>query len=285
MTTGGNVYVYGPPGGGKTTLLDAALIGRPGSVRWHCAEFFRAIHDELPRHGRSVDSTVRALTGRVRFVFFDEFHFHDVADAIYLQHALRWWDSHRVRVVATSNYVPEQLLPNPILHHAAEPIIAHIRSHFEVVELDEGVDYRDAGASSSGGFASGRWLPIAPHGPASASIGVNARSLPVLPRSSESHTIETTFYDLCERPWSTTDYLTLLTDRCSVVVHDVPHPTDIGREPGQRLANLVDVAYDRGVPVTIHSPGSPDDLYQAASPPLDVARTVSRLRSLRTARA
>lgn len=90
MSGRGNVYVYGPPGSGKTTLLNTAHEATPKSVRWHSAEFFRSAHAELPRHGRNVEAAVRASTGRARVVFFDEFHVHDVADAIYLYRALTW---------------------------------------------------------------------------------------------------------------------------------------------------------------------------------------------------
>lgn len=54
--------------------------------------------------------------------------------------------------------------------------------------------------------------------------------------------LETTFDELCGSPWSTSDYLALLAGCESVVTHDVPDPARVGREPGQRLANLVDVA-------------------------------------------
>lgn len=281
MNGNSSVYVYGPPGSGKTTLLDTVRASSPGTVRWHCSEFFRAVHDGLPGHDRDLDATVKTLTGRTGAVFFDEFHLHDVADAIYLRRALRWWGSHRVRVVATSNYPPEELLPNPLLHHAAEPVIAHIRTTFDVIDLDEGIDHRDAAITDRDGFASGRWLRVVPHDPATARHTLNARQLLVLPRSDGSRTIETTFAALCEHPWSTNDYLALVADLNSIVIHNVPHPARIDREPGQRLANLVDVAYDRDVPFTIHSPGAPDDLHSSVFPPLDVDRTVSRLRCLR----
>ncbi|MDV7999988.1 cell division protein ZapE [Rhodococcus sp. IEGM 1408] len=276
-----HVYVYGPPGSGKTTLLDSAHSEAPESVRWHCAEFFRAVHAELPGHGRDLETTVRALTGRARAVFFDEFHVHDVADAIYLHRALTWWCAHRVRVIATSNYVPEELLPNSLLHAAAEPVISLIRSRFAVIDLDEGIDHRATATGSEKGFTAGGWLPPLSHKPSTSSLTLGNRSLPVLSQPMGTRTIETTFAALCELPWSTSDYLTLLADRSPLVIHDVPHPAQIGREPGQRLANLVDVAYDVDAPLTIHSPGTPDDLAASAFPPLDVARTVSRLRSLR----
>lgn len=279
----GDVYVYGPPGSGKTTLLDSAHSQTSKPVRWHCAEFFRAVHAELPKHGHDLDATVRALTGRARAIFFDEFHVHDVADAIYLHRALAWWRSHKIRVVTTSNYVPEELLPNPLLHAAAEPVISLIRSRFTVIDLDEGIDHRATDAKRTTGFAAGGWLPPVVHPLASSSLPLGNRSLPVLSQPMRARITETTFAALCELPWSISDYLTLLAHRNPLVIHDVPHPAHIGREPGQRLANLVDVAYDLDAPLTIHSLGRPDDLLASASPPLDVARTVSRLRSLRAA--
>lgn len=237
---GGSVYVHGPPGSGKTTLLDAAHATSPRSVRWHCAEFFRAVHAGLPRHRRSVEATVAALTGRARAVYFDEFHLHDVADAIYLDTAMRWWAAHRVRVVATSNYPPTVLLPNPLLHHATEPVIARIGSDFEVLEGDDGVDHRRSPTSGIG-FAPGARRPEAHDAPLTHTVRVAGRPLAVTAVGLE-RVLETTFDELCGSPWSTSDYLALLAGCESVVTHDVPDPARVGREPGQRLANLVDVA-------------------------------------------
>lgn len=282
MSGRSDVYVHGPPGSGKTTLLNSVHVATPGSVRWHSAEFFRLIHSGLPSHGRSVEATVGALTGRAGAVFFDEFHVHDVADAIYLHRALAWWGAHRVRVVSTSNYAPEELLPNPLLHAAAEPVIDVIRSRFVVIDLDEGIDHR-CSAPAGQGFASGAWLPPAVHEARTTTLILGGRRLPVLAQPPQSGEVATTFAALCVGAWSTSDYLSLLAAGDSLTLFDVPHPARIDREPAQRLANLVDVAYDRDVSLTIHSPGMPDDLHAAASPPLDVARTVSRLRVLRGA--
>lgn len=298
-----NVYVYGPPGTGKTMLLDGAHALNARSIRWHCAEFFRAVHSELPSHGRSMEATVASLTGKAGTVYFDEFHLHDVADSIYLDRALAWWAAHRVRVVATSNYRPAQLLPNPLLHDAAEPVIAQLSWHFAIFELDDGVDYRrgrspvpsaDSPASTAEsavivggreftGFASGVWLQVAEHSPLTGVVRVNGRPLAVSTAhpAERERILETTFAALCDAPWSTSDYLELVSDHDQVVLHDVPDPGRLCRDPGQRLANLVDVAYDRDVPLVIYAEGAADRLVDAEFPPLDVARTVSRLAALR----
>lgn len=94
--------------------------------------------------------------------------------------------------------------------------------------------------------------------------------------------VETTFAKLCGAPWPTSDYLQLLGEVHCVVLHDVPPPHMIAREPIQRLANLVDMVYDRDVPLVLHCDGRPDELRMARFPPLDVERTVSRLHTLRS---
>ncbi|WP_333619631.1 AFG1/ZapE family ATPase [Dietzia sp.] len=127
LSGAGNVYLFGPPGSGKTTLLDAVHAANPGSVRKHFGAFYRELHAALPGVGRSVPRAVAELTERARLVCFDELHLHDVADSLYLAAALDHWEDAEVRVVATSNYRPAELLPNPLLHDAALPVIRRIR--------------------------------------------------------------------------------------------------------------------------------------------------------------
>lgn len=148
---------------GKTTLLDLAHSATSQSLRWHASDFFSVVHQALPRHRRNLEDTISALTGRAGTVFFDEFHVHDVADSIYLDRALAWWLSHGVRVISTSNYAPGNLLPNPLLHHAAEPLIERIHENIDLMDLDEGIDHRFHSQKRSGGFSNGAWCPAIPH--------------------------------------------------------------------------------------------------------------------------
>lgn len=156
-----------------------------------------------------------------------------------------------------------------------------IEAAFTVRELDDGIDHRLLAPPAATGFASGAWRRVVGHKPLTSTVEVNGRSLPVA-TSRRGAPVETTFADLCGSPWSSGDYLTLLSDGVGgVVLHDVPDPARLGREPAQRLANLVDVAYDLDVPMIVYSAGAPVRLRDAVVPPLDVARTVSRLATLR----
>ena len=50
----------------------------------------------------------------------------------------------RVVLLATSNYAPEELLADPLRHHLVEPVIALLRAHLHVLEVDDGTDHRAA---------------------------------------------------------------------------------------------------------------------------------------------
>lgn len=278
-----NVFIFGPPGSGKTTLLDLLHAARSYSRRWHFGDFFRLLHERLPEHGRSLPKTLAALTGEADLVLFDEFHLHDVADAVYLDRALQWWKAHGTQVLATSNYRPSDLLPNPLLHSAAEPVIGQIVENFEVFSLDDGVDHRGLGSRRrTQGFASGQWTigTSVMSAATKRTISIGGRRLAVscsAGAESPGTQLAFTFAELCGRPWSTSDYLILLRGIDGIALTDVPSPQVLAREPAQRFANLVDVVCDRDIRLDVFAAGPPDELRFAPSPPLDVGRTLSRL--------
>jgi cell division protein ZapE len=62
-------------------------------------------------------------------------------------------------LLATSNYPPEMLLPNPLYHDRFLPSIALIRAHLAVVALNGEEDYRERHLSQDNAFCSGRmWV-------------------------------------------------------------------------------------------------------------------------------
>jgi predicted ATPase len=56
-----------------------------------------------------------------RLLFFDELHIHDSGDARLLTRLLYHVFTRKLTVLATSNYAPDNLLPNPVWHHIFEP--------------------------------------------------------------------------------------------------------------------------------------------------------------------
>ena len=235
----------------------------------------------------AVDAALDDLLRGTRVLYLDELHLHDTGDATLLTRLLRRAFESGVVVLATSNYEPGTLLPNPLWHHVAEPGIALLRAHLDVVELAGPTDYRSLGGRGRAGFAAGAWLQPgtaaqlaarglrAPGADEAARVRTGSRTFPVA--AARDDELWVTFEDLAVRPTSTLEYLDWSARFRRWVVTGVPLLTDVDREAQQRFVAVVDVLCDADVELVVTSP-HPRDAFVAARPPRpDAFRTASRL--------
>ncbi|MFD6142100.1 cell division protein ZapE [Promicromonospora sp. NPDC060271] len=294
-------YLWGPVGRGKTWLLDRfhALAGGP---RFHFHEFYRALHAEVwARTGTpdAMDRALDALLGDTRVLCFDELHLHDAGDAMLLSRALRTMLGRGVILVATSNYPPQGLLPDPLFHELAEPLIALLEAELDVLPVDGPVDYRGLrlldGAPVTPGWRGGSALV-----PGSARQLADAGLLPPSPREAvevalgggrsvralraAAGVVWFDFTGLCAAPVSALDMLSLAERFGRWVVTDVVPFAECPVNNQQRFVSLVDVLYDRDLPLVLTARRPVDELLAvpAGRPaPPDLGRAASRLRQLR----
>ncbi|MFT4305436.1 MAG: cell division protein ZapE [Microbacterium sp.] len=283
-------YLWGSVGRGKTLLAERWFQAAPTrrKRRFHFHSFFRALQGEV-FGGGGVPGALARIMGSARVVLFDEFHVHDVADGIYLSLALRWLRENDVLVIATSNYAPADLLPDPAHHDTFAPAIALIETSFEVVPLGEGRDYRRQPAvralparyvaPGARGFAGGGWTVTAQDAPA-AGLVLDAGGIPLPALSVNGEEAVLAFADLCERPVGAGEYLWLAASFPRVVVRGMPDPAALGRDAAARFATLVDVLHDHGSELRVESAGPPERLSAGREAPRDVARAASRLLTL-----
>lgn len=296
------VYLWGPVGQGKTWLVDAfaEAVGAEGRRRFHSFDVFRDLHAAVHRHGRrlpprstdnAVDRAVDDLLAGCRLLLLDELHLHDVGDAMLLARLLRHLFARRVRLVATSNYRPGDLLPNPHVHHLLEPTIARVHAAMDVVEVSGSPDLRQGRDGAAHGFASGAWLvPGTPTQLADLGLHppgldeqrvarVGGHPLPVLALRPDE--LWVSFESLCAGRRSAADYLALAAEARTWVVRDVPPLAVADPEARQRFSSLVDVLTDRDARLVVTSGQDVDealDLDRAEGEvPPDLARTRSRL--------
>ncbi|PRZ05755.1 cell division protein ZapE [Isoptericola sp. CG 20/1183] len=298
--TAGGVYLWGPVGRGKTWLLDR-FHAAAGGPRFHFHEFYRALHAEVwARTGRkdAMARAVDALLGDARTLCFDELHLHDSGDTMLLTRALRTLRARGVTVVATSNYPPHGLLPSPLFHHLAEPLIELIEGSLTVVEVAGTTDFRTLvtdGDRAVPGWRSGRVVPAgtleAPDPGDAVEVPLpGGRTVPAL--RAEGDTVWFDFLGLCAAPVSALDLLFLAERYQRFVLLDLVPFARCRPETQARFVSLVDVLYDRDQALVLTLPGSsasrrPGRLLAALltvpagrpAPP-DLGRAVSRLRQV-----
>lgn len=286
------VYVWGPVGRGKSWLVDTfyEAVPTPRKRRMHFHEFFREFHTHYAAHRngpRAGERAVRDLLGDARLVCFDEFHVHDPGDATILTKVLDSLLAHRITLVATSNYPPSGLLPNPLFHHLIEPAAAALESALDIVEVAGPRDYRRHGRPPATGFGLGRYLWPGhtrqlvdaglrpPEAAERRAVAIGNRTVIALAARGEDIWFD--FADLCDRPYSTIDYLYLADRYRRWTVAGLPLLATVHRDPVQRFANLVDVLCDRQVPLTLIGRAPLSECLAGAELPADFHRTASRL--------
>lgn len=276
------VYLHGPVGRGKSFLADAFFevlpVKRKRRVHFHA--FFHELHARISErlHARgAVAKAVRELVGRVDVLAFDEFHLHDVGDAMLMTRLLEELKGRRVMIIATSNYPPDGLLPNPLYHDHFLPGIALVKELMSEVELNGATDYRHLHGRPRSRFETGAIVTHAQPPATPVTLEINGRALTAL---GVDDRIWFDFGDLCEKPTSTQDYLVLADRYDDWVITDVPRLETRDREAQQRFANVVDVLVDRDVRLTLVSDHPLAEIVGGQA--LDLARTASRLELINT---
>ena len=276
------IYLHGRPGRGKTMLMDEffANVTTDRKRRYHFHEFFARLHNAIAAFGE-LPAALNVVLEDVELLCFDEFHVHDVGDAILLTRLLEALFARRIALVVTSNYPPEQLLPNPLTHAKFEPAIALLRTHLDVLPVDGGQDYRLLGGAHTG-FAAGIFV----HGecPIQGRVDLAIAHRVVHARAAGNDELTIDFAELCGSPLSAADYLTLTrTYRCWTVC-EVPALHSVPIDWRTRWTSLIDVLYDADLELNVYAEVSLPDLIDSSAGTRDLQRTASRLSRLSGAR-
>lgn len=294
--TGSSVYLWGPPGRGKTWLLDAFYGAVPVAEkrRLHFHDFFRELHartfEGYGRKGYAQQSAfaagLDALLGDARLLCFDEFHVNGPAEAAFVTRLLRQVTERGTVLVATSNYAPHELLPDPMFHHLFEPGIELITTRLQVAALDGELDYRTARPRGRTGFAAGHHL----RAPDAAALGAAGLRVPVPAETAvlkpgtlaltaaraAGGQLWFTFAELCGTRSAASDYLALAGEYRHWVVSGVPDTTHEDPNAWQRFGNLVDVLYDAGCRLDVLGFSDYAGRFPGTAHEVDLARISSR---------
>lgn len=290
-----SLYVFGDSGRGKSWLLNAFFHALPTlqKRRVHFHGFFDRLHLQIHEHQGEEDAVERAvgeLTDGVRLLYFDEFHVHDSGDATLLIRLLRRLFASDVVLLASSNYAPESLLPNPVWHHIFQPGIDLILQNMGTVELIGGNDYRTVRPSARDGFGSGEWISpgtsiqLARHGllppePDEATdLAVRKRQFAVA--AARPDELWTTFAQACEAATSSIEYLQWARSFERWIITGMPSFDVADPEAQQRFINLVDILCDQDMPLFVTSDHSLEDFSTTAANRPDAFRMLSRLQLL-----
>ncbi len=311
------VYLWGPPGRGKSILMDLffACAPEPRKTRAHFHAFMARVHD-LIRQWREGDRETRKrvfgqpplgkkwgddpiepvaelIASEARLLCFDELQVTDIADAMILGRLFEALFEKRVVLAITSNRVPSDLYKDGINRPLFTPFIDQITARCEVVEVSGERDWRRdrmAGAQvwfspdapeARAGFES-LWSDLKGDEPEEpANLTVLGRDVVI------DHTVgslaRATFEDLCARPLGPQDYLAVAGRFHTLFLDGLPRLGPERRQEAKRLVTLIDALYEARTRLVVLAAAEPEALYPAGDGAFEFERTVSRLREMASA--
>lgn len=292
------VYMHGGVGRGKSFLMDCFFQAVPivRKTRLHFHEFMREVHRELAELQGTVnplDELGERIGRRFRLICFDEFHVADITDAMILHRLLDALFDNGVGFVTTSNFKPDELYPNGLHRDRILPAIALLNEKLEVINVDNGTDYRrrtmeqvrlyhsPLGPQADAGMDQAFTRLAETHDDADPVLHIEHREIRA--RRKAGGVVWFDFRTLCGGPRSQNDYLEIATQFHTVLLSDVPKMSARLASEARRFTWLVDVLYDRRVKLILSAEVPAEALYTEGPLAHEFPRTVSRLAEMQSA--
>jgi cell division protein ZapE len=291
------VYMHGGVGRGKSFLMDCFFNAVPlrRKTRLHFHEFMREVHRQLAELQGTVnplDELGRRMARRFKLICFDEFHVADITDAMILHRLLAALFDHGVGFVTTSNFKPDDLYPNGLHRDRLLPAIALLNERMEVVNVDNGVDYRrnvlaqvplyhtPLGAQADAAMTAA-FEQLAATRDEAPVLHIEARQIRARRRAGSVVWFD--FAELCGGPRSQNDYLEIASQFQTVLLSGVPQMFVRHASEARRFTLLVDVLYDRRCKFILSAAVPPGQLYTEGPLAHEFPRTISRLHEMQSA--
>lgn len=293
------IYLWGGVGRGKTYLMDSFYESLPlqQKMRVHFHRFMKRLHRDLAAaQGRKnpLDIVAVGIADEARVICFDEFYVADIGDAMLLGTLMERLFALGVTLVATSNISPDELYKNGLQRARFLPAIASINRHCEIVNLDNGTDYRlqtlagtelyhwplDDQAEVSMSKAFFDLVPNSEEVRKGVFVEVEGRDIPC--QYIGEDVVWFDFKALCAGPRGQNDYIELAMEFHAVLIESVPRLDGQRDDEARRFVNMIDEFYDRNVKVAISAEVSIEELYKGGNLSREFERTSSRLREMQS---
>ncbi len=268
------LYLFGGVGRGKSFLMDSFCNCVPyaSKRRIHFHRFMQDLHQGLKAVQGQADplmAVARNIARQARLLCLDEFHVTDITDAMLMRRLLEGLMEEGVVLVTTSNFHPDELYAHGLQRNQFLPAIELIKDRLDIVNVDNGTDYRLRELERAGVYhveetadaaLEEAFLAIARHETLDGTeLEIEGRMVPV-----RHHAREVAWFDfsaLCDGPRGKADYIELARRYETILLSGVPRFTVHMADQLRRFVWLIDEFYDRRVKLMVSADAPPDELF------------------------
>ncbi len=291
------IYLWGGVGRGKTWLMHLFYenLAFEEKQRLHFHAFMQSVHEqlgEMKKQKNPLTVIARNYSRRYRVLCLDEFIVTNITDAMLLSGLLRALFKCGVTLVATSNRPPDDLYLNGLQRERFLPAIELIKTHCQVIQLDNGIDHRLALLERSHLYLT----PLTDEnrkimqqhffslcaGSYRSDTELMLFKRPVKTVYETDGAIWFNFDVICSAPRAAQDYIEIAQQFHTVFISNVPVLSEAYDDKTRRFIYLIDALYDCKVKLFISAAEKPESLYRGTMLEFAFQRACSRLIEMRS---
>ena len=286
-------YLYGDVGVGKTMILNFFFDHlKEKRLRLHFNEFMLNFHDFVheKKEENIINHFVKNLKLKASLIYFDEFQVTNIVDAMILGKLFDQIFKENIRIIVTSNTKISELYKDGLQRDQFKPFIKVMEQKSVECELKIEDDYR----KSSNNQKQRYFYPLNQEtnfkiNKFSRTITKDKKhSLKIINVKGRDFKIENfyegvvrfNFNELCAQNLGAEDYLEIIKNCKFIVIDQIPQFNDINSNQQQRFITLLDIIYDKNIPISVTANQSLDKFASSKLLEKPFKRTISRLYEL-----
>jgi len=289
-------YLYGDVGVGKTMILNFFLDQvDEKKIRKHFNEFMLNFHDFF--HDRKdkkeeniINQFVKDLKSKASLIYFDEFQVTNIVDAMILGKLFDQIFKEDIKIIVTSNTKISELYKDGLQRDQFKPFIKIMEDQSIEHELKIVDDYRKSNdnqkqryfypLNEETNFKINKFFRTITKDKKQSSKILNVKGRDFKIENFYDGVIRFNFNELCDQNLGAEDYLEIIKNCKFIVIDQLPQFNDTNSNQQQRFITLLDVIYDKNIPIAVTAKQNLDKFTSSRLLEKPFKRTISRLYEL-----
>ncbi len=289
-------YLYGGVGVGKTMILNFFFnLVEDKKLRQHFNEFMLSFHDfaherKEKNEENVINKFVKDLKSKTKLIYFDEFQVTNIVDAMILGKLFEQILKENIKIILTSNTKISELYKDGLQRDQFKPFIKIMEEQCTELELKIEDDYRKSNENQKQryfyplnqetNFKINKFFRTITKDKKHLSKIINVKGREFKIKNFYEGVARFDFDDLCNQNLGAEDYLEIIKNCKFITLDNIPQFNDVNSNQQQRFITLIDVLYDKDIPLAVTAEKNIDQFTSSRLLENPFKRTVSRLYEL-----
>ena len=287
-------YLVGDVGVGKTMILNFFFDNfNEKKLRLHFNEFMIKFHDfifENKDKKDGIDLFVKDLSKNAKLIYFDEFQVTNIVDAMILGKLFKKIFEEKIKVIFSSNTNINDLYKDGLQREQFIPFIKILEKNCIEEELLIDEDYRLtqnedldrflSPINESTNFKFNKFFRKITKDKNKTLKVLEVKGRKIILENFYNGVVKFDFEELCNRNLGSEDYIKVSESCNFIFIEKLPHFEEDNSNQQQRFITLIDIIYEKKIPLMITSYVDLNSIKSSKSMTKPFKRTISRLYEL-----